>query len=88
MGIWANILIKDLDPISHISQNSSMIHMQVSVSTERNSCPNYGSNTFETAPFRNVGLVVSGTFSFQNSRHLELLSRVNLDPPVYTKEFN
>ncbi|GBN42269.1 hypothetical protein AVEN_59532-1 [Araneus ventricosus] len=33
-GIWAVIWIKDLIPISHTSQSSSMEHMQVNVTTE------------------------------------------------------
>ncbi|GFT26246.1 uncharacterized protein TNCV_3336271 [Trichonephila clavipes] len=39
-SIWADIWIKDLIPISKTSYGSSMEHMQVSVATERDPCPN------------------------------------------------
>ncbi|GFW51389.1 uncharacterized protein TNCV_4603391 [Trichonephila clavipes] len=38
-SIWADIWIKDLIPISKTSYGSSMEHMQVSVATERDPCP-------------------------------------------------
>ncbi|GFW48871.1 uncharacterized protein TNCV_3900691 [Trichonephila clavipes] len=39
-SIWADIWIKGLIPISKTSYGSSMEHMQVSVATERDPCPN------------------------------------------------
>ncbi|GFV97124.1 uncharacterized protein TNCV_3527091 [Trichonephila clavipes] len=44
-SIWADIWIKDLIPISKTSYGSSMEHMQVSVATERDPCPNQDSTT-------------------------------------------
>ncbi|GFV62931.1 uncharacterized protein TNCV_4409951 [Trichonephila clavipes] len=58
-SIWADILIKDLIPISKTSYGSSMEHMQVSVATERDPCPIQDSTTSITVSFNSVGLMVS-----------------------------
>ncbi|GFS81960.1 uncharacterized protein TNCV_1790381 [Trichonephila clavipes] len=58
-SIWADIWIKDLIPISKTSYGSSMEHMQVSVATERDPCPNQDSTTSITVSFNSVGLMVS-----------------------------
>ncbi|GFV84220.1 uncharacterized protein TNCV_3038801 [Trichonephila clavipes] len=58
-SIWADIWIKGLIPISKTSYGSSMEHMQVSVATERDPCPNQDSTTSITVPFNSVGLMVS-----------------------------
>ncbi|GFT01404.1 hypothetical protein TNCV_3215181 [Trichonephila clavipes] len=50
---------KDLIPISETSYGSSMEHMQVSVATERDPCPNQDSTTSITVSFNSVGLMVS-----------------------------
>ncbi|GFT93288.1 uncharacterized protein TNCV_2220451 [Trichonephila clavipes] len=57
-SIWADIWIKDLIPISKTSYGSSMEHMQVSVATKRDSCPNQDSTTSITVSFNSVGLMV------------------------------
>ncbi|GFU99963.1 uncharacterized protein TNCV_4695261 [Trichonephila clavipes] len=51
-SIWADIWIKDLIPISKTSYGSSMEHMQVSVATERDPCPNQDSTTSITVSFQ------------------------------------
>ncbi|GFV27669.1 uncharacterized protein TNCV_4904511 [Trichonephila clavipes] len=53
-SIWADIWIKDLIPISKTSYGSSMEHMQVSVATERDPCPNQDSTTSITVSFNSV----------------------------------
>ncbi|GFW46492.1 uncharacterized protein TNCV_4811791 [Trichonephila clavipes] len=58
-SIWADIWIKDLIPISKTSNGSSMEHMQVSVATERDPCPNQDSTPSITVSFNSVGLMVS-----------------------------
>ncbi|GFU77845.1 uncharacterized protein TNCV_1138531 [Trichonephila clavipes] len=58
-SIWADIWIKGLIPISKTSYGSSMEHMQVSVATERDPCPNQDSTTSITVSFNSVGLMVS-----------------------------
>ncbi|GFW23669.1 hypothetical protein TNCV_2032131 [Trichonephila clavipes] len=58
-SIWADIWIKGLFPISKTSYGSSMEHMQVSVATERDPCPNQDSTTSITVSFNSVGLMVS-----------------------------
>ncbi|GFW09834.1 uncharacterized protein TNCV_4251631 [Trichonephila clavipes] len=58
-SIWADIWIKDLIPISKTSYGSSMEHMQVSVATERDPCPNQDSTNSITVSFNSVGLMVS-----------------------------
>ena len=63
-SIWLNIGIKDLITISRTNQISSIEHMQVSVTTERDSCPNHDPTITETVSFSNVGLVVSGALFF------------------------
>ena len=65
-SIWSNTGIKDLVTISHTNQISSMEQMQVSVTTERDSCPNHDSTTSKTVSFNNVGLVVSGALLFSD----------------------
>ncbi|GFS53171.1 uncharacterized protein TNCV_4516971 [Trichonephila clavipes] len=54
-SIWADIWIKGLIPISKTSYGSSMEHMQVSVATERDPCPNQDSTTSITVSFNSVG---------------------------------
>ncbi|GFT74504.1 nephrin [Trichonephila clavipes] len=58
-SIWADICIKIIIPLSKTSYGSSMEHMQVSVATERDPCPNQDSTTFITVSFNSVGLMVS-----------------------------
>ncbi|GFX33581.1 uncharacterized protein TNCV_1932481 [Trichonephila clavipes] len=53
-SIWADIWIKDLIPISKTSYGSSTEHMQVSVATERDPCPNQDSTTSITVSFNSV----------------------------------
>ncbi|GFX93321.1 hypothetical protein TNCV_151271 [Trichonephila clavipes] len=53
-SIWADIWIKDLIPISKTSYGFSMEHMQVSVATERDPCPNQDSTTSITVSFNSV----------------------------------
>ncbi|GFT30298.1 uncharacterized protein TNCV_2376041 [Trichonephila clavipes] len=51
-SIWADIWIKDLIPISKTSYGSSMEHMQVSVATERDPCPNQDSTHLYNCVFQ------------------------------------
>ncbi|GFU51945.1 hypothetical protein TNCV_3734501 [Trichonephila clavipes] len=75
---------RGLIPISKTSYGSSMEHMQVSVATERDPCPNQDSTTSITVSFNSVGLRVR--CSLQISRRPESLSIVNLDSSVNITE--
>lgn len=57
--MWADIVIKDLGPISHTSQSSSMENMEVSVMTERDFGPNHYFTSSVTVSFINAEFVVS-----------------------------
>ncbi|GFU89279.1 hypothetical protein TNCV_4310531 [Trichonephila clavipes] len=66
-SIWADIWIKGLIPISKTSYGSSMEHMQASVATERDPCPNQDSTTSITVSFNSVGLMVSSALFLSRS---------------------
>ncbi|GFV50767.1 hypothetical protein TNCV_2214281 [Trichonephila clavipes] len=57
--LLVNISINDLIPTCPFSQNSSMDHMQIGVTTERDYCLNHDSITTVIVSFNIVGLVAS-----------------------------
>lgn len=61
-------------------------HMQVSLTTNSDSCQNYDSTTSMPVYFRYVGLAVSDAFSLQSIRHRESFSSVIPDSSLNTTE--